>query len=104
MTVVVREVAGGVSFAVKVVPGASRDRLVGGYGDSLKVQVAAAAEGGKANARLCEVLAAVFGVAPRAVEVASGHGSPRKVVMVHGVTAATVMAGLRGLGVNTARD
>jgi len=77
--------ASGVRFAVKVVPGAARDRIVGALGSALKVQVAAPPEQGKANARLCELIAAALGVPVRSVQVASGHGSPRKVVTVHGI-------------------
>ncbi len=79
----------GVRFAVKVVPGAARDRIVGALGDALKVQVAAPPEQGKANARLCELLARALGVPARAVAIAAGHGSARKLVHVQGVDATT---------------
>jgi uncharacterized protein (TIGR00251 family) len=88
LPVVVRD--GALQFAVKVVPGAAQDRVVGRYGDALKVQVAAPPEQGRANRRLVEVLAAWLGVPPRAVAVVAGHASPRKVVAVHGLDAATL--------------
>jgi len=74
-------------FAVKAVPGASRDRIVGLYGDALKVAVTAAPEGGKANAALAELLAKTLGVSTRAVQVVSGLHNPRKVVAVAGLSA-----------------
>lgn len=94
MTLAVTATAAGVRFAVKVVPGAARDRVAGLLGDTLKVQVAAPPEKGKANERLCTILAAALGVAPRDVEVTAGHGNPRKVVAVRGVTAAELCARL----------
>lgn len=87
MALALREIDGGVQFAVKVVPGAARNRVVGLLGDALKVQVAAPPEGGKANAALCGLLAAVLVVPRRTVTVVSGHGNPRKVVAVAGITA-----------------
>lgn len=90
MTVPLREVDGGVQFAVKVVPGATRDRIVGPLGEALKVQVAAPPEQGKANAAVCAVLATALGVNARDVQVVSGHGNPRKVVAVRGIDASAV--------------
>ena len=86
----------GVRFPVKVVPGAAQDRIAGLLGDALKVQVTAPPEQGKANARLCEVLATALGVPTRAVSVVAGHGSPRKTVAVEGIDTATVHARLAG--------
>lgn len=79
-----------VQFAVKVVPGAARDRIAGLLGDALKVQISAPPERGRANERLCEVLAAVLGVPVRSVVVASGAANPRKVVAVRGLAAELV--------------
>ncbi len=85
MTLAVAVTATGVRFAVKVVPGSTRDRIVGLLGSALKVQVAAPPENGKANERLCSILAAALQVPPRDVEVASGQSSPRKTVHVGGI-------------------
>lgn len=90
MNLPVREQDGVVWFAVKAVPGASRDRIVGVHGDALKVQVSAPPQGGRANERLCELLAAALGVAARDVVLTRGHGSPHKVVTVRGLDADTV--------------
>jgi uncharacterized protein len=84
-----------VRFLVKVVPGASRDRIAAVLGDQLKVQVAAPPEGGKANARVCELLAAALSLPARAVTVASGHASPRKTIAVTGLDRDQVQARLQ---------
>ena len=84
MTVALRGIDGGVQFAVKVVPGAAKNSVVGAYGEALKVQVTAPPEGGKANAAVCALLATLFGVPARAVEVVAGHTHPRQVIAVHG--------------------
>ena len=70
---------------MKVVPGASRTRTLGVWNGALRVAVSAPAEGGKANAALVRYLAEMLGVSRSAVEVASGHGSPVKRVVVAGL-------------------
>jgi uncharacterized protein (TIGR00251 family) len=70
---------------VKVVPGASRDRVAGRYGDGVKVQVSAPPEGGKANRSVERVIAEALGVRPQQVRVVKGHTTARKVVEVEGV-------------------
>jgi uncharacterized protein len=74
------------TLQVKVVPGASRNRVVGMLGDALKVQVAAAPERGKANAAVIEVLAEFFGVKEVQIELISGQTQPRKTFVVNGVS------------------
>ena len=77
----------GALLAVKAVPGSSRPGVKGLLGDALKVAVASPPEKGKANRELCETLAAHFGLPPASVTVQSGHGSPRKTVLLAGLSA-----------------
>lgn len=76
----------GVELQVKASPGASRDRVVGTYGDALKISVQAAPEGGKANAAIERLLADLVGVPPRDVSVIRGHTQARKTVAIRGVS------------------
>ncbi|MFH0983658.1 MAG: DUF167 domain-containing protein [Planctomycetota bacterium] len=77
---------------VKVVPGASRTRIMGELDGRLKVAVAAAPEKGRANAALTAFLAKRLGIRPRAVTVVRGHTTPVKTVRVEGVTLDQVKA------------
>lgn len=80
---------------LKVVPGSSRDAVGGLLGDRIKVKVAAAAESGKANKAVCDLVARTLGVKPRDVEIVSGQTSPEKVIRVAGVSAAAAKAALK---------
>lgn len=92
---VVAPAEGGAVIRVKVVPGSSRTRLAGLLGDRLKISVAAPAEGGKANAALCKLLAAIFQVPSRQVTVTAGHAQPQKTVLLAGLTVAEAARCLR---------
>jgi uncharacterized protein (TIGR00251 family) len=70
---------------VKVVPGSSRDQIVGWLGDALKIKVSAPPEKGKANAAVVELLAAALGVGTDDITVVSGHSSPSKVIAITGI-------------------
>lgn len=90
----IRAVEGGIEISVKVVPGASRDRIVGVLGGALKVQVSAPPERGKANAAVAALLAASLGVGAKAVSVVRGAANPRKVLLVRGCSAEEAQARL----------
>jgi uncharacterized protein (TIGR00251 family) len=77
-------------IAVKAVPGAKRDEIVGRLGDRLKVRVAAPPEGGKANAAIAELLAAALGVRARDVRLIGGQSRAEKVFEVTGAAPAAV--------------
>ena len=62
----------GCTFAVKVVPGASRDRIVGTLGQALKVAVSAPAEKGAANKALLKLLAKRLDLRPAQIQILSG--------------------------------
>jgi uncharacterized protein len=72
-----------IDLAIRVRPGAARSRFVSTLADgSLKIDVAEAAEGGKANEALIRFLAQSFGVQRLDVEVLSGRSSRRKLVRI----------------------
>jgi len=77
----------GAVVAVKVVPGASRERIVGVLGDHLKVAVRKPPEKGEANKAVCALVAAAVGVRPGDVSVVRGASQPRKSLLVRGLTA-----------------
>ena len=81
-----------VLLPVKVVPKASRERIVGELDGALKVAVAAAPERGAANAAVCKLIAKALGVRTQQVIVESGHASPRKTLRISGVRAEAVQA------------
>ena len=72
-------------LSLKVVPGSSRDEVVGWLGDSLKVKVKAPPEKGRANEAVVVLLAERLGVDASSIALVSGHGSPAKIVAVDGM-------------------
>ena len=75
---------GSINLQVKVVPGASRDEVVGWLGEALKIRVQAPPERGKANKAVIRVLARLLDVPPRQVELVCGAGSANKVFAIDG--------------------
>ncbi len=77
------EAQGSVSFSVKARPSASKTRAKDVLTDgTLKIDVAAQPEDGKANAALVDFLAGEFEVPKANVEIVLGHTSPRKKVSI----------------------
>ena len=81
-------------LTVKVVPGSSRDQIVGWLGDALKIKVTAPPEKGRANEAVMEMLAERLGLPADAVAVASGHSSPSKVITIAGMDDAMIKKAL----------
>jgi len=75
---------------VKVVPGSRHDRVVGRYGDAVKVQVRAAPEGGKANQAVLQLLADALGLRPQQLVLLRGQAQPRKVIEIPGLDQPTL--------------
>ena len=84
----IQQTPDGVTFAVKAVPGSSRDQIVGLLGSALKVKVAAPPEGGQANRAVVDLLVKTLGVSRNQVEITAGHTRPQKRVLIRGLTAA----------------
>ncbi len=82
----ITEVEGGVTFAVRVVPRASRNEIVGVQGDALKVRLTAPPVEGRANEALIAFLAERLSVRKSQVEIVAGATSRRKVLRVIGLS------------------
>jgi uncharacterized protein (TIGR00251 family) len=72
----------GVVLQVKVTPHARQNRVIGVYGDFLKVAIAAVPEGGRANEALIQFLAFVLEVSSGAMVIAKGAHQPLKIIFV----------------------
>jgi uncharacterized protein (TIGR00251 family) len=72
----------GTLLALKVVPGASRERIVGPLGDRLKVAVQKPPEKGAANKAVCALVAKALGLRPADVQVFRGETRPEKDLLV----------------------
>jgi len=70
---------------LKVVPGSSRNQIVGWLGDALKIKVTAPPEKGKANEAVVELLSVKLGISTDDIMVVSGHSSPSKVIAIAGM-------------------
>jgi uncharacterized protein YggU (UPF0235/DUF167 family) len=70
-----------------VAPGATRPGLVGRYGTSWKLEVAAPAKAGLANGAVIRLLADAVELLRRAVSIVAGHSSRDTVVSFEGISA-----------------
>ena len=73
---------GGVTFAVRVHPRASKSGVAGEIDGALKVRLAAAPVEGQANEELIRLLAELFDAPRRRIAILSGQTSKNKVVSV----------------------
>lgn len=74
------------TLAIAAVPNAPRSEIVGWLGDALKIKIHAPPLEGRANAALCEFLAKRLELSRRAVTLARGDTSRRKVIRIEGMT------------------
>lgn len=79
---------------VKVIPGASRDEIVGTMGNAVKIKLRAPPVEGRANEALVEFLAEKLGLPRRAVSVERGDTSRQKLLRIDGLDLAAVRAKL----------
>ena len=90
------ETDGAVTFAVRVVPRASRSEVAGEHDGALRVRVAAPPAEGAANEELVRTLARALNVPTRAVEITGGRHSKTKQVRAAGVEARRLLALVAG--------
>ena len=80
----------GLTFAVRIVPRASRSEIAGEHNGALRVRIAAPPVSGAANRELVRTLAKIFKLPQNAVEIVSGANSKNKTVRLRGADAATL--------------
>lgn len=83
----ITEKDGAVTFAVRVVPRASRTEIAGEMDGSLRVRISSPPVDGAANAELVKFFAKRVGVSRSDVEIVAGHTSKSKLLRINGVTA-----------------
>ena len=73
-----------ITLSLHIQPGAKRNEIVGLHGDALKIKLSAPPVDGSANEALLKLIAGIFDVPVRQVELKQGGQSRRKVVQVQG--------------------
>lgn len=76
----------GVIIAIKVIPKANRNEIIGFENDELKIRLAAVPEKGEANDELIKFLSKQFKVAKSQIELISGKTSRHKRLLMKGMT------------------
>jgi uncharacterized protein (TIGR00251 family) len=78
----------GLTFAVRIVPRASRSEIAGEYNGALRIRIAAPPVEGAANRELIRLLAKSFKLPQNAIEIISGAASKNKIVHIAGADSA----------------
>jgi hypothetical protein len=71
---------------VKIVPGSSKNKIIGVYKDSLKITITAPPVEGKANKKCIAYLAKYFNVAKSKIEIISGLASKNKLIRIYDIS------------------
>ncbi|PWU25634.1 MAG: DUF167 domain-containing protein [Candidatus Rokuibacteriota bacterium] len=83
-------------LAVRVVPRAGRDQVVGWQGSALRIKVAAAPEAGRANHAVIGLLADALGVSRSSIELVKGAAARDKLFRIAEHSADELRARLGG--------
>jgi uncharacterized protein (TIGR00251 family) len=70
---------------VKIIPGSSKNKIVGVYNDALKITITAPPVEGKANKKCITYLAKYFDVTKSKVEIISGKSSKNKFIKIYDI-------------------
>ena len=84
MPLKIKQQTNAIAVHIKVVPGASRTKIMGLLGDALKIAISKPPSGGQANKEVIHVLAELTG--SRHVSIIGGQTNPRKLVHIAGIT------------------
>ena len=83
MSLFIQNKPDGLIFKIRVQPRSSKNRVVGLYGDALKINLTAPPVDNAANKACGAFLANLLSVAKSSVTIVSGHTGRNKQVMVH---------------------
>jgi uncharacterized protein (TIGR00251 family) len=86
---------GAISIRIKVVPGSSRDRIVGELGDELKIAVSKPPQDGAANAAVVALLSKQLGISKNQIQIVRGHSNPHKELLIAGLSPAALRERLK---------
>ena len=70
----------------KIVPGSSKNKIIGAYNDALKIAIAAPPVEGKANKKCIAYLAKYFDIAKSKIEIISGQTSKNKLIKIYDIS------------------
>ncbi|MDR2461036.1 MAG: DUF167 domain-containing protein [Deltaproteobacteria bacterium] len=76
---------------VRISPGANTDKVLGTYGDELKISLSAPPVDGKANSALIKFLARILGLKSSQITLAHGQTSRSKLINIQGLTEAELL-------------
>jgi uncharacterized protein (TIGR00251 family) len=93
----IKETNAGVQFAIRVIPGASKNEVAGIQDGALKLKLTAPPVEGKANRACVVFLAGLLGVRRSALAITAGEKSRKKTVSVDGMGRSELEARLKGL-------
>ena len=71
---------------VKIVPGSSKNKIIGAYNDALKITITAPPVEDKANKKCIAYLAKYFDVAKSKIEIISGKNSKNKLIKIYDIS------------------
>ena len=87
LTAIIKVSANGVSLPCMLQPRSSQNKIVGLYGEMLKIKLTAPPVEGKANAALIKYMSKLVGVPSGTITITAGLTSRRKTLLFTNITA-----------------
>ncbi|WP_284452709.1 DUF167 domain-containing protein [Parachlamydia acanthamoebae] len=73
------------TLAIKVIPNASRNAILGWENDELKMHIASVPEKGKANEAVIKFLAKFLGLRKQQIQIIRGETNRHKILQIEGI-------------------
>ena len=75
-----------IKVKVKIVPGSSKNKIIGVYNNALKISIAAPPVEGKANKKCIAYLSKYFDVAKSKIEIILGQTGKNKLIKIYDIS------------------